>query len=1017
MATAVATPPAVSHDTVGEWRSGWRVALRLARRDVRRHLGRSVLIVVMVAVPVLLLIGGNIVASSSSLDGAEHLPYAMGNTQAVATYAGGVKVTPAVSDWAGSGRIGYVDATPSDKVTPATPIPGWGTDGSSRVRALQGLVAGTVIPLTESPGVARIGRKQIDLTVRGVDAAQFAARTEGITRLQSGRWPTSPTEAVVSPVGIHRGLPSSGTVEVTGLRGAVTTYTIVGVGDGWILSYAARPADLITLPDLGPDGGKEGASTAYLIDRASPVTWGEVKRWADYGLQVTSRQVVLNPPTREELNLPPDVQLYEDQSALAQTITSAIMAVGLLLETTLLVGPAFAVSAARQRRTLALAASNGSTTAQLRRTVLAQALVLGALASVVGAVAGILGAWGVIWWSRTYRPDTFFGPFDVPVAPVTIIVVCAIASAVIAAMIPARGLGRLDIVGVMRGQSVSPPARVRMPIAGIVLAAVGAAAVFWAVAWQPTWDEPRLIDQLVPLAAMIGAILLVVGALFLVPMMLVLTARAARSAPVAIRMAMRDAARQRGRATSTVAAILGGTALLSTILVVAASDSAFRAKTYQPQLPMGQAKLVPQMSMTGQIDPRWAQSVTEVVRSVDPALQVGVSTIVDLTANGRGIEKPSEGATTRVPFFVALRVGCTPQRALGADGTMGTPNTPPDLSCNSLKGMGMSGDRGGILVGELDALISNYGFDATAQATLRAGGIVVNGDKAPPVQWIQDPGGSWGSATPWYSQVDIVDGKVTFARGTMVWGPDGPMTPEDVTTVALPATAVPAAKLNAANVAVAGQVMGFGGGEMVGGVMTTETAKKLGLTTMIVEATIVDPRGELSADAEAALSGGFAENSLGWFYVERGFQPYDKLLALIVLSFIGLIILVATLVSTALSTAETQSMMGTFAAVGATRTTRRNLAAAQAGSLGVVGALLGTAVGFVPGIALARATTGFAPSMAGYGPDGQPIGTVDPTVVIPWLQLAVPVLLVPALAAGLAWLAIRRAPTVTRRLA
>lgn len=1014
MATTLAPPPAVTHDSVAEWRSGWRVALRLARRDVRRHLGRSLLIVIMVAVPVLLLIGGNIVASSSSLDGTEHLPYAMGHTQAVATYAGGVKVTPTVSDWVGRGGIGYASPTPSDKVTPATPIPGWGADGAARVRALQGLVGGTVIPLTESPGVTRIGRKQLDLSIRGVDAAQFATRTEGITHLLSGRWPTTATEAVVSPVGIHRGLPSSGTVEVTGLGGTVTTYTIVGVGDGWILSYAARPADLITLPDLGPDGGKDAASTAYLIDRAAPVTWDDVTRWADYGLQVTSRHVVLNPPTREQLNLPPDVQLYQDQSALAQTITSAIMAVGLLLETTLLVGPAFAVSAARQRRTLALAASNGATTPQLRRTVLAQALVLGALAAVIGAVAGVLGAWVVIWWSRTYRPDTFFGPFDVPVAPVTIVVVCAIASAVIAAMIPARGLGRLDIVGVMRGQSVSPPARVRTPIAGIVLAAVGAAAVFWAVAWQPTWDEPRLIDQLVPLAAMIGAVLLVVGALLLVPMTLVATARAARSAPVAIRMALRDAARQRGRATSTVAAILGGTALLSTILVVAASDSAFRAKTYQPQLPMGQAKLIPQTNMTGQIDPRWSQSVTEVVRSVDPALQVGVSTVVDVTANSRGMEKLSEGSLTRVPFFVALRVGCTPQRALGADGTM----APPDLSCNSLKGMGMSGDRGGILVGDLDALVSGYGFDTTAQATLRAGGIVVNGDKAPPVQWTQDPGGGWGSSSPWYGQVDIVDGKVTFARGVMVWGPDGPSAPQDVTTVALAATAVPAAKLNAANVNVvaAGEFMGFGGGEMVGAVMTTETAKNLGLTTMIVQANIVDPRGELSAEAESAISDAVAENTLGWFYVERGFQPYDKLLALIVLSFIGLIILVATLVSTALSTAETQSMMGTFAAVGATRMTRRNLAAAQAGSLGVVGALLGTAVGFVPGIALARATTGFAPNVAAYTPDGQNPATVDPTVVIPWLQLAVPILLVPALAAGLAWLAIRKAPTVTRRL-
>ena len=85
-----------------------------------------------------------------------------------------------------------------------------------------------------------------------------------------------------------------------------------------------------------------------------------------------------------------------DTAAAGQALPSAFMAIGLLLETTLLVGPAFAVSAARQRRTLALAASNGATTAQLRRTVLAQALVLGVLAALVGAVVGVLGAWAVI---------------------------------------------------------------------------------------------------------------------------------------------------------------------------------------------------------------------------------------------------------------------------------------------------------------------------------------------------------------------------------------------------------------------------------------------------------------------------------------------------------------------------------------------------------------------------------------------------------------------------------------------
>lgn len=56
-----------------------------------------------------------------------------------------------------------------------------------------------------------------------------------------------------------------------------------------------------------------------------------MKRLATYGLQVTSRQVILNPPSREELALPDDVQSMADQAAFGQAITSAIMAIGLLL--------------------------------------------------------------------------------------------------------------------------------------------------------------------------------------------------------------------------------------------------------------------------------------------------------------------------------------------------------------------------------------------------------------------------------------------------------------------------------------------------------------------------------------------------------------------------------------------------------------------------------------------------------------------------------------------------------------
>jgi len=959
----------------------------------------------MVAVPVLLLVGGNIVFSSQDLTGDERFPYMMGQAQARLTYSGGPRVAPQVDERSGyDGQVG--------KTEPATPIPGWGTDEDSHVRALSALAGGTVISVTDTFARTTIGRKQLDLRVRGVDAGRYPAQTQGLVSLDSGRWPATATEVVVTRLGIYHGLPSSGTLTVTDPGGKATAYTIVGVGEGWIYTYGAEPADLIALPDTT---GQATFGTAYLLDRATPVTWAEVKRWADYGLQVTSRYVSAHPPTREELNLPPGAQLRADQSAATQAITAAIMAIGLLLETTLLVGPAFAVSAARQRRTLALAASNGATTAQLRRSVLAQAIVLGVLAALVGAVAGVLGAAVVIAWSRANRPDTFFGPFEVPGWPVGIVVGCAIASAVIAAMIPSRGLGRLDIVGVMRGQNVSPPALVRTPIAGIVLAGLGALSVFWAVAYRPT--EPSWVDQVVPLIAMGGAILLVIGALLLVPMVLVIVARLTRPAPVAIRMAMRDAARQRGRATSTVAAILGGTALLSTILVVAASDSAFRERDYQPQLPLGQAKVVPQGSMfNGQVDERWGAIVTDIVKAVDPALKTQLLRLVDVTDHQAWARQPE---SVNQQFFLALRTGCTAARALDLRSTQGPQaNTgPPDTSCQSLRGMGMSDDRAGIMVADIATLVAQFGLDSAAESMLRRGGIVVHGEKAKTPTWIEYPdGGGWGSPEPFYGQVDIVGGKVTFARGTVTYGPEASSIQGEVTTVSLTAMAVPVKQLNPGGI---GTTAGYPGGmQPVGALMTTETAQGLGLGTTFIQADIIDPRGPISADAEADISGAITDNNLGWFYVERGFQPYDRILAIIVLGIIGLIILVATLVSTALSTAETMPMMGTFAAVGATRMTRRNLAAAQAGSLGVVGAFLGVLVGFVPGIAIARASTSYPLSSATYVAEDAvtPPAAIDPTVVIPWLQLAIPVIAVPLLAAALAWLAIRKAPTVTRRL-
>lgn len=189
-----------------------------------------------------------------------------------------------------------------------------------------------------------------------------------------------------------------------------------------------------------------------------------------------------------------------------------------------------------------------------------------------------------------------------------------------------------------------------------------------------------------------------------------------------------------------------------------------------------------------------------------------------------------------------------------------------------------------------------------------------------------------------------------------------------------------------------------------------ETAAKLGwpMTPSYLEAT--SPTGIISAATETALNEHLdTENTM---YVERGFQNDAWLILLILFSVAGLLVLIASLISTALSLAESQNDMATLAAVGATRHTRRGIAAGQALVVAAFGCLLGVAVGMIPGIAITWPLT-----TQGFDPVTSQQITQSPIIVIPWLPLVAVCVAVPLLAAGLAWLAVRRHPQLTRRLA
>ncbi|HET7474908.1 MAG TPA: FtsX-like permease family protein [Dermatophilaceae bacterium] len=908
------------------WYAGWRVALRVAARDVCRYRWRSLFIAVMVGLPVLLLTAGITLLATDQLSPVETIPRVMGAAAARVEALSGSRVEQSPDG-----------ASFRQPEAPPTAVPGFAPDSPWTPAKLARLTGGTVLPVTEAEARAVVGDRRVRVSVLALDSADRAVAP--LLRLESGRWPASADEVVVSPAGASKGLPRSGRLRIEQEDGSATDLRVVGVGRGQL---ADHQADMVAAAALVAPW--QQALPAFLVDRADPLTWAEVQRLNGYGLLVKSRQVITHPPSDAELT---DAQRSMAAGNLELALVIALAAVGIFIETALLAGPAFAVSAARQRRSLALAAVNGAERRQLRRYVLGQALVLGVASSFTGAVLGIAGAWtGLAWWAAA-NPTFDTRPFDLAWPQLVGVVACSVLASVVAAMLPARGVGRLDVAGTLRGGAVSGRVSRGLPALGVVVMTVSAALVLSGV----------VVDQLpvsagLPMVA--GAIGLVVGAMLVVPALLALLGRVGARLPLALRLASRDTSRQRSRATPAVAAIMAAVAAMTAFAVGATSEEAQNRQDYQPQLTLGAGALY------GPADAM--DRAAAVVRRYAPDLTVHTS--------GRVYSQPP---TTRPPepgsaatVVAAILPGCTPAQAFRA---------LTEQHCASLSSEA-SQESSAIAVEALTGLLQRLSLSEGQRQILQRGGVLVADQRL------------------------VRNGEVVFASGRTRMDADGGLEPPRASVrQAVPAGVVDPARWRTTF-----------GAEGAGAVLLPRTATDLGWTVATDRLRVSAPGGMISRAAETAISEHLdSDMSL---VVERGYQSQNTVVLLILFAVAGLLVLVAALVSTALSLAESQADMATLAAVGATRHTRRSVAAAQALVVAASGAVLGLVIGLVPGVAITwpLTTNRFDPAA------GQSY-TAAPVVDIPWLGLAAVVVLVPLLAAGLSCVAVRRAPELTRRLA
>jgi putative ABC transport system permease protein len=197
-------------------------------------------------------------------------------------------------------------------------------------------------------------------------------------------------------------------------------------------------------------------------------------------------------------------------------------------------------------------------------------------------------------------------------------------------------------------------------------------------------------------------------------------------------------------------------------------------------------------------------------------------------------------------------------------------------------------------------------------------------------------------------------------------------------------------------------------------VVPASVARAMGLpvttTAMLVDRATIDQSAEDSIDE--ALGGLDDSASM---YVERGYQDDSTRVILLLLGCIGgALVLGGTLTATFLALSDARPDFATMGAVGADPRTRRTVGAAYAGTIGVVGAVLGAAVGFVPGIAVTFPLT--SSSWAGPGATtttGERIA--GHYLDVPWLLVLGLVVVLPLLTAVVVGLASRaRLPMVSR---
>ena len=411
--------------------------------------------------------------------------------------------------------------------------------------------------LTTAAGIGSIEAHSLDASDPMVD---------GYVRLLSGSLPAASGQMAVTEEAATR--LGAGIGDVVTSSDETGRWTVTGVVE---FPSALGERVLLYPGDIPASAGESRELTRWLVDVPGEVSWEDVLEFNDRGISVASRAMFDNPSSATTYS---SAGLGGTDGEDSYDVALLVAGLG-LVEVVLLAGPAFAVGARRRRRDLALVAINGATPAHLRRIVLADGVLLGAVAAGVGVVVGIVAAFG----TRSVIAERVMlcRPGGYRVFPLALlgIAVLAMGTGLLAALAPAISVGRARLVESLAGRRATVRSSRWGILAGLLIVATGIGAGAHAA---QTVDSRTLL---------VGLVLVVVGLVVCVPGLLGLLARLAPALPVSARMALRDTARNRAAAAPAVAAVLAAVATSAACGGYLASYQRQQTDAYLAGMPLG----------------------------------------------------------------------------------------------------------------------------------------------------------------------------------------------------------------------------------------------------------------------------------------------------------------------------------------------------------------------------------------------------------------------------------------------